>query len=193
MSVQGLRRHQTCEADMKQILHPSLYQINTRVRLTSLSEALGRPARLDDIPDAELDRLAGMGFEWVWFLSVWQTGAAGQRISRENHEFLKEFRDTLPDLRVQDIGGSGFAITNYAVPTDLGGEAGLARLRQRLARRGLKLMLDFVPNHMALDHPWVEDHPEYFVKGTEDALAREPRNYVRVRRKSGDLVLAHGR
>ena len=178
---------------MTQVLHPSLYQVNTRVWLTSLSKTLGRPAQLDDIPDGELDRLAGMGFDWVWFLSVWQTGPAGQRISRENHDWQKEFRDTLPDLRDQDIGGSGFAITAYAVPADLGGDAALARMRQRLAKRGLKLMLDFVPNHMALDHPWVEDHPDYFVAGTEDALAREPQNYVRVKRKGGDLVLAHGR
>ena len=63
---------------MTPLLNPSLYQVNTRVWLTSLSETLGRPAQLDDIPDAELDRLAEMGFDWVWFLSVWQTGAAGQ-------------------------------------------------------------------------------------------------------------------
>jgi len=178
---------------MTQVLHPSLYQVNTRVWLTSLSKTLGRPARLDDLPDAELDRLAGMGFDWVWFLSVWQTGAAGQRVSRENRDWQREFRDTLPDLRDQDIGGSGFAITAYAVPADLGGDAALARLRQRLAKRGLKLMLDFVPNHMGLDHPWVESHPEYFVSGTEDALAREPQNYIRVKRKKGDLILAYGR
>ena len=96
-------------------------------------------------------------------------------------------------MRDQDIGGSGFAITAYSVSAELGGDAALARLRQRLAKRGLKLMLDFVPNHMALDHPWVEDHPEYFVTGTEDLLAREPQNYVRVKRKGGDLVLAYGR
>ena len=178
---------------MTQVLHPSLYQINTRVRLTSLSKTLGRPATLDDIPDAELDRLAGMGFDWVWFLSVWQTGPAGRRISRENRDWQTEFRDTLPDLRDDDIGGSGFAITAYAVPADLGGEAALARLRRRLAKRGLKLMLDFVPNHMAPDHPWVEDHPDYFVPGTEDLLAREPQNYLRVQRERGDVILAYGR
>jgi glycosidase len=178
---------------MTQLLNPSLYQVNTRVWLTALSETLGRPARLDDIPDVELDQLAEMGFDWVWFLSVWQTGSAGPRISRENHDWQKEFRDTLPDLCDQDIGGSGFAITAYAVPAALGGDGALARLRQRLAKRGLKLMLDFVPNHTALDHPWVEDHPEYFVMGTDDVRAREPQNYVRVKRKRGDLVLAHGR
>jgi len=75
----------------------------------------------------------------------------------------------------------------------MGGDAALAGLRRRLQERGLKLMLDFVPNHMAPDHPWVEDHPEYFVAGTEDLLAQEPQNYVRVKRKKGDLIMAHGR
>ena len=41
--------------------YPSLFQINTRVWLTELSHGLGRPATLDDIPDAELDRLAHIG------------------------------------------------------------------------------------------------------------------------------------
>jgi hypothetical protein len=178
---------------MTKILYPSLYQVNTRVWLTSLSQALGRPAQLDDIPDAELDRLAGMGFDWLWFLSVWQTGPAAQAVSRANPEWRREFEETLPDLKDEDIAGSGFAIQNYTVHRDLGGNAALARLRQRLQKCGLKLMLDFVPNHMAPDHPWVEDHPEYFVTGTEGLLAQEPQNYIRVRQKKGDLILAYGR
>ena len=173
--------------------YPTLYQINTRVWLTELSRALGRRATLDDIPDAELDRLAEVGFDWIWFLSVWQTGPAAQAISRANPEWRKEFQETLPDLREEDIAGSGFAIQNYIVHRDLGGDAALARLRQRLQKRGLKLLLDFVPNHMAPDHPWVEDHPDYFVAGTELDLARAPQNYTRVKRKQGDLVLAYGR
>jgi len=178
---------------MMQVLYPSLYQINTRVWLTELSQKLSRTAMLEDIPDAELDRLAELGFDWVWLLSVWQTGLAGQRVSRSNAGWRVEFQDTLPDLREEDIAGSGFAITAYTVPAELGGDVALARLHQRLAERGLKLMLDFVPNHMALDHPWVEDHPEYFIWGTEDLLAKEPQNYIRVQRKTGDLILAHGR
>ena len=173
--------------------HPLLYQVNTRVWLTGLSQTLGRPATLDDIPDAELDRLAKMGFDWIWFLSVWQTGLAGQRISRANHEWRKEFQDTLPDLREEDITGSGFAITGYTVHSDLGGDAALARLRERLRKRGLKLMLDFVPNHSGVDHPWVDDHPEYYVSGTELDLARAPQNYTWVKRKGGDRLLAYGR
>ncbi len=173
--------------------YPSLYQINTRVWLTELSRGLGRQATLDDIPDAELDRVAGMGFDWVWMLSVWRTGPAGQRVSRGNHEWRKEFQDTLPDLREEDIAGSGFAITGYTVSPGLGGEAALARLRERLRTRGLRLLLDFVPNHTGLDHPWVEEHPEYYIPGTAEQLEREPQNYCRVALPGGPHVLAYGR
>jgi hypothetical protein len=178
---------------MSEPLYPSLYQINTRVWLTQLSRDFERPATLDDIPDAELDRLAAMGFDWIWFLSVWQTGLAGQRVSRQNPEWQHEFRETLPDLTEEDIPGSGFAITGYTVHSALGGNAALARLRERLRQRGLRLLLDFVPNHTGLDHYWVEDHPEYYIPGTESDLAREPANYTWVHRAAGDLVLAHGR
>src|SRR5688500_10623026 len=100
--------------------YPSLYQINTRVWLTDLSRSLRRKATLDDIPDAELDRIAAMGFDWVWLLSVWQTGSVAQEISRTNPEWLHEFQETLPDLRDDDIAGSGFAITGYTVHGALG-------------------------------------------------------------------------
>jgi len=173
--------------------YPSLYQINTRVWLTELSHDLGRPATLDDIPDAELDRLAEKGFDWVWLLSVWQTGMAAQQVSRSNPGWRKEFRETLPDLREEDIAGSGFAITGYTVHASLGGNAALARLRERLRQRGLRVMLDFVPNHMAPDHPWVERHPDYFVRGSDADLANSPQNYCRVKTSRGPLVLAYGR
>src|SRR3954471_9694845 len=105
---------------MNSARYPSLYQINTRVWLTELSRSLGRRATLDDIPDAELDALAGKGFDWIWLLSVWQTGEAAQRISRSNSEWRREFHETLSDLRDEDIPGSGFAITGYTVHTSLG-------------------------------------------------------------------------
>jgi hypothetical protein len=96
-------------------------------------------------------------------------------------------------LREEDIGGSGFAVMGYTVHKNLGGDAALARLRKRLSSRGLKLMLDFVPNHVGLDHPWIEDHLEYFILGSELELAMAPKNYTQVKRKGGDSILAHGR
>jgi glycosidase len=173
--------------------YPSLLQINTRVWLTDLSRSLGRPATLDDLPEGEFDKFARLGFDWIWMLSVWEIGPAGRRVSRTNAEWRREFEETLPDLQEEDIGGSGFAITGYTVPDALGGDAALARLRSRLQKRGLKLLLDFVPNHTGLDHPWVKKHPEYYIAGTPALLEREPQNYIRVKSGHDDLILAYGR
>ena len=169
--------------------YPSLFQVNTRVRLSELARDLGRRATLDDVTDAELDRLAVDGFDLVWFLGVWQTGDAARRVSRSKPEWLAEYRRVLPDLRETDVTGSCFAVRDYRVHEDFGADAALARLRERLRRRGLRLILDFVPNHVALDHPWVETHPEYFVAGTEEMRAAAPQNWTRV----GDRILAYGR
>lgn len=178
---------------MKEPNYPSLYQINTRVWLTELSQELGFRATLDNIPDFALDRLAELGFDWIWFLSVWSTGELGRKVSRENPDFRRDYEGTLPDLQEQDIAGSGFAIAGYTVHPDLGGDAALKRFRERLQERGIKLMLDFVPNHMGLDHPWIEDHPDYFVSGTEEDLEKNPQNYTRVKRNQRDVILAYGR
>jgi hypothetical protein len=173
--------------------HPSLYQINTRVVLRERGAELGRAATLDDFSDAYLDDVASKGFQWVWLLGVWQTGPAGRELSRADLKMREVYKTTLPDLREEDITGSPFAIRAYQVNEDFGGQAALARVRERLARRNLKLLLDFVPNHTALDHPWASQHPEYYVHGTEEDLARQPQNYVRVGSGRRHVILAHGR
>ncbi len=173
--------------------YPCLYQINTRVLLSGLSRTLNRPATLDDIPDQELDALAAGGFDWVWFLGVWQTGAAGRKVSSENPDWRHEFHQLLPDFSDTDVCGSCFAIQSYAVHSEFGGNAARARLRRRINARGMRLLLDFVPTHTAPDHGWVSEHPEYYVHGTEEQLQREPQNYARVATPEGPVVLAYGR
>jgi hypothetical protein len=170
--------------------YPSLLQFNTRVLWRETAAALGRPATLDDLPDAFLDQAAADGFDWLWPLGVWQTGPASRDLARAEDTWGRAaYRLQLPDLSDDDVCGSPFAVRSYEVHADFGGDAALARLRERLRRRGVRLLLDFVPNHTALDHPWTETHPEYYVHGTEAALAAQPWNFRRV----GGHILAHGR
>jgi Alpha amylase, catalytic domain len=172
---------------------PSLYQTNTRVWLNEISAHLDRPATLDDVPDAELDRIAAEGFRWVWFLGVWQTGRKAREAALADASLQAEYRRTLPDFSERDVCGSCFAVAGYTAHSALGGDAALARLRDRLHRRGLRLMVDFVPNHTGLDHPWVNEHPGFYVHGTDEDLAHNPHNYCRVETPEGKTVLAHGR
>lgn len=174
-------------------MSPMLYQFNTRVCLRELAGQLGRPAVLSDIPDDLLDALESQGFNWFWSLGVWTTGSAGREISRSNPVWHQDYQKDLPDFEQADICGSPFAICAYEVHPDFGGAEALAHLRQRLAQRGIRLMTDFVPNHVALDHPWVFDHPEFFVHGCESDLEAEPWNYVQVLTNQGPQILAHGK
>ena len=173
--------------------YPSLFQINTRVRLSELCSALGRTATLDDVTDGELDQLARDRFDLVWFLGVWQTGEAARRVSATNPEWLADYHRILPDFQESDVCGSCFAVRDYHVHADFGGDEALARLRERLRTRGLRLVLDFVPNHVAPDHRWVEEHPDFFIEGTEEKLAAEPQNYRRFDTSGGPRILAYGR
>src|SRR5271166_4955850 len=143
--------------------YPTLFQINSRVWLQRLSREAGKRVTLADIDDATLDGFAERGFDWIWLLSVWQIGAAGRAVSRSNPQWRAEFKAALPDLTEDDICGSGFAITGYTASEVIGGDRALAAFRAKLAQHGIRLMLDFVPNHTAIDHPWAAIHPEYYV------------------------------
>ena len=173
--------------------YPSLFQINTRVWLQRLSREASKQITLADIDDATIDGFAERGFDWIWLLSVWQTGAAGRAVSRSNPQWRAEFKAVLPDLTEDDICGSGFAITAYTVSKTLGGQTALTKFREKLAKRCIKLMLDFVPNHTAPDHPWAKAHPDYSVQGNELLLSSEPQNYMRVESNQGPRVFAYGR
>jgi hypothetical protein len=173
--------------------YPTLLQINTRVWLERLSREAGRCISLADIDEATFEGFAEKDFDWIWLLSIWQTGAAGRAVSRNNPQWHAEFKVLLPDLTEDDICGSGFAITAYTASDAMGGEAGLAQFREKLAKRGIKLLLDFVPNHTAPDHSWVKTRPDYYIEGNEEALARSPENYLQIDTDRGTKILAYGR
>src|SRR5262245_7029730 len=169
--------------------HPFIYEINTWLWLDELRTRLGKKIGLAGVPAAEWDAIAALGFDAVWLMGVWERSPAGVAIALQNDALNESFREALPDVTSADIVGSPYCIRDYTARPYLGGAKGLASARKALDRRGLGLFLDFVPNHVAPDHPWTEAHPEYFVQGTDDDLERDPASFVRV----GERVLANGR
>src|SRR5256714_751884 len=173
--------------------HPTVYEINAWVWLRELGRARGSRVGLGDVPREELERLAGYGFDALWLMGVWERSPAARRISRTNPALLEEYARTLPHYAEEDIVGSPYAITGYRVDPSLGGDEGLADFRERMRETGLRLVLDFVPNHVAIDHAWLTEAPERIVQSDAGALAREPQNYFRAGPGEAARVVAHGR
>jgi len=158
--------------------YPSVYEINTWVWLTDLSREYGTSVNLASVPSPEWDAIAAYGFDSVWFMGVWERSPAGIKIANQNKGLLDDFRRALPDFRPGDNVGSPYCVKRYVVDGHLGGSDGLAIARQELAKRGMKLILDFVPNHVAPDHPWVAEHPEYFILGNTEDAKSNPSSYL---------------
>ena len=143
--------------------HPLLYEVNTRCWLRALSETSHTVITLANVPDSELARWQQLGFTHIWLMGVWTTGPRARAEALTHPELRSAYDQVLPGWQEADVAGSPYAIGDYQVPPALGGEAGLKEFRRRLNERGLKLLLDFVPNHVGLDHPWVRERPDLFV------------------------------
>jgi hypothetical protein len=150
-----------------------IYELNTAVFLA------GR--RLEDV---DWDFLGDV--DAVWLMGVWERSPAGLAIARTDPGLVSGMRSALPDLRDEDVIGSPYCVRDYVVDARFGD---LAAARAALAERGVKLILDYVPNHVAPDHPWLESHPEYFIQGSEEDLARAPASWLQV----GETIVARGR
>lgn len=165
---------------------PLLYEINTRCWLSDLSKERKRSITLAEVPDDQFERWQRLGFTHIWLMGVWTTGPRARAVALNAHS--REYSEALPDLREEDVAGSPYAIADYSVALSLGGDAALREFRNRLNSRGLKLLLDFVPNHLGVDHPWLNERPELFVQGQ----GKSPETFLQ-ETNVGPRWLAHGK
>ena len=168
---------------------PFIYEINTWVWLQEMGLKNKFPVTLKTVPGEEWDAIADLKVDAVWLMGVWERSPAGIAIANRNQGLLEDFRRVLPDFRPEDNVGSPYCVRRYEVDGHLGGREGLAVARRELAKRGMKLILDFVPNHVAPDHPWVAGHPEYLIQGSTDDARNDPASFLEI----GGKVIACGR
>jgi hypothetical protein len=158
--------------------YPAVYEINTWVWLAELSQKHGRSVDLSSVPAAEWNAIAAYGFDGVWLMGVWERSPVGTAIANQNTDLLDSFQRALPDFQATDNVGSPYCVRRYVVDEHLGGPDGLATARCELFKRGMNLILDFVPNHVAPDHPWVHQHPEYFICGNGGDVSKDPFSFI---------------
>lgn len=169
-----------------------MLQIDARAWVARTSDAAGRSVGLAEVDEADIEWIAGLGFELVWLTASWKAGSQSRRLWRETAEMRERRATLLPDGSDDDIEGSPHAIADYLPPRAIGGEEGLRVLRRRLSEAGIGLVLDFVANQTATDHPWVRRHPDWYVQADEEQRSAEPEAWFEVR-SDGRHLIAHGR
>ena len=146
-----------------QCKHPILYQLNARAWLYELSKKYKiLITKIKDIPSAEFDYLQENNIDIVWVMGVWKLGKYGLEFDKK-----LDYSNVLPDWNEDDVIGSPFAITEYTCNLDIGTNEDLIWLREQLNSRNMKLMLDFVPNHSAVDAPTAQSNRKLYVRAPE--------------------------
>ena len=133
--------------------NPVLYEINTWVWLADLSERYGRPVTLANVPAEVFDELKGWHLDAVWMMGVWERSTRGRQTALEHEGLQFEYEQALPGYTPELVVGSPYAVHRYVVDDRLGGRDGLASFWAQLREHGIGLILDYVPNHVAIDHP----------------------------------------
>jgi hypothetical protein len=174
--------------------HPHLYQIHTWAWLDALSREAGRTMQLRDVPDSAWDQLRDDGFDIVYLLGIWQRSPGGRHIFRTDPNAFAVFDHALPDWTVESVIGSPFSILGYVPDARIGTWDDIDAVRAKLHARGMRLILDFIPNHLGPDHPWLTDHPDYLMQGTESDFHNHPSDFLLIEPQGGaPYHIARGR
>ncbi len=174
--------------------NPIIYEINTLLWLRELTLRYGHEINLGNVPESEWRRLGELGFSGVWLMGVWQRSPGSVVIARGHDGLRGDYSRALGDWVEEDVVGSPYAVQSYCVEPRLGGTDGLRVCREAMARFGLALILDFVPNHTALDHEWLLRAPGcYLSLPLTEAGFRRAGPIDGHWLNTGEQLVAHGR
>jgi hypothetical protein len=173
--------------------HPNLYEINTAAWLFDLAQKGGRNMLLRDVPSEEWDSLKAQGMDYVWLMGVWNRSEAGRKLNLNDPQAFKYFQTVLPDCKDEDIIGSCYSIGSGDPDPLVGTWEDIDQAHSELNKRGMGLILDFIPNHRGIDHPWLTEHPEYFIQVSREQYLKDKQAYFPVAVKDHSVYIAHGK
>ncbi len=172
----------------------SILEINSRVWAAGFRpKKKGQAGTLDSVPDTALDEISSAGYDAIWLMGAWSRGAQSREIALAHEGLRSEFARALPDWTPNDVASSPFAVAEYRTAAELGGDEAMQRFRKKLNRKGLRLILDFVPNHTARDHRFIRTSPELYVCPPAGFVTDKPWNFFEAETDRGKRMVAHGR
>ncbi|UCD01994.1 MAG: alpha-amylase, partial [Promethearchaeota archaeon] len=169
------------------VRNPKILEINTWPWLNYLSETFNSKITLKSIPDEVLSQEIRY-FDAIWFMGVWERSPASKKIALEHPDLQKEYRKALNDFKDEDVVGSPYSVYYYHVDKHIGGIDGLKAIRKKLSERNIRLILDYVPNHVSVDSLWTFE-PNLFIEGNLDNLMTHPYEFFSLSGK----IFAYGR
>lgn len=168
--------------------NPALYEINTRVWI----KRFGEGKKLSEIPDEYFKNLADKGINIIWMMGIWKTTPGLIERCCFSPELLSAYNKSLGNWKKDDIIGSPYSIDNYEINPELGSPGDLKILREQLNKFGIKLFLDFIPNHFSAASKLIESNPDLFLPGDEELLNYDPITFFRAAPGKKE-IFAHGR
>jgi glycosidase len=174
--------------------HRLIYQIDIREFIYRLRTEKNKNLKLTEIPDDFFSELQSLGIEFFWPIGIYEPSKASREISISMKELHRKYNESLLDWKEEDIIGSPYAITNYKIKKDFGGEEDFKKFRKKLKDKfNIKLILDFVPNHFAIDSPVVQKHPEFFIQAPKNYDKINLNDFITLKIKDKEILFAHGK
>lgn len=171
---------------------PHLYEINTRVWLRRFDTS-ARKATLDDVPLSYWEQLSAKGITHVWLMGIWKLcESTVKKYCLQEGATKDSFRMALSDYQDNDVIGSPYSVDRYELNPLIGDEQSLADTRRILNQLGMKLILDFVPNHFSADSSLIDTHPYIFLEVNPNLILHDPITFYKPL-PNLNRVFAHGK